>query len=108
MIIDVTGERNVTAGDIKADSDIEILNPEHHLATVGENERFYMELTFDHGRGYVSQERNKQKHNQELGNGVSAPIGTIYTDPQSQTGTLHLEIWEGQTKLNPAQWLRSK
>ena len=80
VIIDVTGERNVTAGDIKADSDIEILNPEHHLATVGENERFYMELTFDHGRGYVSQERNKQKHNQELGNGVSAPIGTIYTD----------------------------
>lgn len=80
VIIDVTGERNVTAGDIKQDSDIEILNPEHHIATVGENERFYMELTFAHGRGYVSQERNKQLHAQTLGVTAFAPIGTIYTD----------------------------
>ena len=80
VIIDVTGERDVTAGDIKQDSDIEILNPEHHIATVGENERFYMELTFAHGRGYVSQERNKQLHAQPLGVTAFAPIGTIYTD----------------------------
>ncbi len=80
VIIDVTGERNVTAGDIKQDSDIEILNPEHHIVTVGENERFYMELTFAGGRGYVSQERNKQLHTQVLGAATSAPIGTIYTD----------------------------
>ena len=80
VIIDVTGERDVTAGDIKQDSDIEILNPEHHIATVGENERFYMELTFAHGRGYVSQERNKQLHAQTLGVAAFAPIGTIYTD----------------------------
>ncbi len=80
VIIDVTGERDVTAGDIKQDSDIEILNPEHHIATVGENERFYMELTFAHGRGYVSQERNKQLHAQTLGVTAFAPIGTIYTD----------------------------
>ena len=80
VIIDVTGEREITAGDIKADSDIEILNPEHHIATLGAGEHFYMELTFDHGRGYVSQERNKQIHMQQLGSGVSAPIGTIYTD----------------------------
>ena len=80
VIIDVTGERDVTAGDIKQDSDIEILNPEHHIATVGENERFYMELTFAHGRGYVSQERNKQLHTQTLGVTAFAPIGTIYTD----------------------------
>ena len=46
VMIDVTGEKDVTAGDIKQDSDIEILNPTHHIATVGENERFYMELTF--------------------------------------------------------------
>ena len=57
VVIDVTGEKDVTAGDIKADSDIEILNPDHHIATVGENERLYMELTFDSGRGYVSQTR---------------------------------------------------
>ena len=80
VIIDVTGERDVTAGDIKTDTDIEILNPEHHIATVGENERFYMELTFAHGRGYVSQERNKQLHAQSLGVTTFAPIGTIYTD----------------------------
>ena len=40
VIIDITGEREITAGDIKQDSDIEILNPEHHIATVGANERF--------------------------------------------------------------------
>ena len=80
VIIDVTGEKNVTAGDIKQDSDIEILNPDHHIATVGENERFYMELTFASGRGYVSQERNKQLQSQLLGATASAPIGTIYTD----------------------------
>ena len=80
VMIDVTGEKDVTAGDIKQDSDIEILNPEHHIATVGENERFYMELTFTAGRGYVSQDRNKQLQTQILGTAASAPIGTIYTD----------------------------
>ncbi len=80
VIIDVTGEREITAGDIKQDSDIEILNPDHHIASLTGNERFYMELTFDHGRGYVSQERNKQIHLQALGQNVSAPIGTIFTD----------------------------
>ncbi len=80
VVIDVMGEHDITAGDIKQDSDIEILNPEHHIATIGANERFYMELTFAHGRGYVSQERNKQLHTQSLGVAASAPIGTIYTD----------------------------
>ena len=72
VIIDVTGPMDVTAGDIKQDADIEILNPDHHIATVSENTRLYMELTFDHGRGYVSQEKNKQ-NNQSV-------IGVIYTD----------------------------
>ena len=80
VVIDVVGEQVVTAGDIKQDTDIEILNPNHHIATVAEGERFYMELTFDNGRGYVSQERNKQIHTALLGPNVSAPIGTIYTD----------------------------
>ena len=80
VVIDVVGEQVVTAGDIKVDSDIEILNPEHHICTVGENERFYMELTFDHGRGYVSQDRNKQLDAQMRGSNISAPIGTIFTD----------------------------
>ena len=80
VVIDVVGEQVVTAGDIKQDTDIEILNPAHHIATVAAGERFYMELTFDNGRGYVSQERNKQIHTALLGSSVSAPIGTIYTD----------------------------
>ena len=80
VVIDVVGEQVVTAGDIKQDSDIEILNPNHHIATVAQGERFYMELTFDNGRGYVSQDRNKQIHTSLLGPSVSAPIGTIYTD----------------------------
>ncbi|MBR3965995.1 MAG: DNA-directed RNA polymerase subunit alpha [Clostridia bacterium] len=80
VIIEVVGEKDVTAGDIRQDSDIEILNPDHHIATVGEGERLYMELVFEHGRGYVSQDKNKQLHNAQLGQNVSAPIGTIYTD----------------------------
>ena len=80
VVIAVTGDHDITAGDIKQDSDIEILNPGHHIATLSGNERFYMELVFDSGRGYVSQERNKQLHNEQLGMTVSAPIGTIYTD----------------------------
>jgi len=71
VVLDITGACNATAGDIKQDADIEILNPEHHIATIGENTRFYMELTFGHGRGYVSQDKNKQMNSQ---------IGVIYTD----------------------------
>ena len=72
VIIDITGPADVTAGDIKQDSDIEILNPDLHIATLSENAHFYMELTFDHGRGYVSQDKNKQSN--------SPVIGLIYTD----------------------------
>ena len=72
VIIDVTGPCEITAGDIRQDADIEILNPDHHIATAAENTRFYMELTFNHGRGYVSQEKNKQNN--------QTAIGVIYTD----------------------------
>ena len=80
VLIDVTGPKVVTAGDISPDADIEILNPEHVLATISDNSRFFMELTFDNGRGYVSAEKNKQNYTSQLGSGVSAPIGTIFTD----------------------------
>ena len=73
VVIDMMGACDVKAGDIKQDSDIEILNPELHIATVSENTRFYMELTFDSGRGYVSQEKNKQIYTQE-NQGASAPL----------------------------------
>ena len=78
-MIDVTGPCVVTAGDIKQDADIEILNPDHVIATLGENVRFHMELNFAKGRGYVSQQRNKELYADE-NQGMSAPIGTIFTD----------------------------
>lgn len=72
VILDMHGECEVTAGDIKTDGDIEILNPNHHIATVASGAKLYMELTFEKGRGYVSSERNKL---------TGAPsIGVIYTD----------------------------
>ena len=80
VIIDVTGPCDIKAGDIIPDADIEILNPDHHIATLAEGSRFFMELTFDSGRGYVSQDKNKQNFVSTLGANVSAPIGTIFTD----------------------------
>ena len=77
VVLDVTGPCVATAGDIKQDSDIEILNPDHVIATVGEGAHLFMELTFGHGRGYVSQEKNKQL---ALQNNIPAQLGVIYTD----------------------------
>jgi len=72
VVIDAEGPAVVTAGDILPDADLCILNPDLHIATLNDNARLYMELTFGHGRGYVSQEKNKQ-----AGTPV---IGTIFTD----------------------------
>ena len=77
VIIDVTGPAEVTAGSIAPDADLEILNPEHHIATVAYGVRFFMEITFDRGRGYVSQDKNKQAY---LATGAVPPIGLIFTD----------------------------
>ncbi len=75
VTIDVSEEGEVTAGDIKTTGEIEILNPELHIATLGLNATLSMELTFAHGRGYVSAERNKQA---QAAIGV-LPIDSIYT-----------------------------
>ena len=79
VVIDVTGPCNVTAGDITPDAEVVILNPEHHICTVSENARFYMEITFDEGRGYVPSDVNKQIYLQNAGS-VGAPIGLIFVD----------------------------
>ena len=73
VMIDVAGACNVTAADIITDADIEILNPEHHIATISEGVRFNMELTFAHGKGYVSQEANKQIY-------YTGKLGEIFVD----------------------------
>ncbi len=59
VYIEAKGPTVVTAGDIKADSDVEILNPDHVLATLGDGATLNIELVIDHGRGYVSAEKNK-------------------------------------------------
>jgi DNA-directed RNA polymerase subunit alpha len=57
--IDVKGPAEVTAGDIVTTSDVEILNPELHIATINESGRLAVDVTVERGRGYVSAERNK-------------------------------------------------
>ena len=58
--ISAEGPCDVTADAIKCDSEVEILNPELHIATLGEGGKLYMELVLNKGRGYISSERNKQ------------------------------------------------
>ena len=67
-----------TADNIKQGDDIEILNPEWHIATLGEGAKLVMELTFDKGRGYVPAERNKQAIIEK--NDINTlPVDSIYT-----------------------------
>lgn len=71
IYIDAKGEGEVTAADIKADGDIEVINKDLHIATLDSDGRLYMEVTIDRGRGYVSQTKNKNE---------SLPINTIPVD----------------------------
>ena len=71
VYIDAAGECEVTAGDIKADGEVEILNPEQHICSLGPDASFNMEITLSHGRGYVPSDKNKTPN---------LPIGTIAVD----------------------------
>ena len=63
VYVEAEGECEITAGDIKADSEVNILDPGMHIATLGKDAKLYMEITIDRGRGYVSAERNKKQIN---------------------------------------------
>ncbi|MCL2633777.1 MAG: DNA-directed RNA polymerase subunit alpha [Oscillospiraceae bacterium] len=76
VYIEAEGECEVKAGDIKTDSEIEIIEPDIHIASLGPDAKLYMELTFDNGRGYASAEKNKQLLHPVIG--VIA-IDSIYT-----------------------------
>ena len=76
IYIEASGKCTVTAGDIKTDSDVEILNPDHLIATLSEGANLSMEMTCDRGRGYVSAERNKQMMKPVIG---AIAIDSIYT-----------------------------
>ena len=74
-IINAVGPAAVTAGDIQADADVEIYNPELHIATLEDNASLYIEMNLARGRGYVTAELNK---NENTPIGV-IPVDSIYT-----------------------------
>ena len=107
VYIEASGECEVTAGDIKADSEVEILNPELHIATLGPDASLSIELTVDHGRGYVPADKNKGPQ-QVIG---TIPVDSIYTPVlkvnyaventrvgnQTDFDKLTLEVWTDKT-----------
>ena len=75
VFIEAVGPCEVTAGDIKSDGEVEVLNPDLHIATLGSGATLNMEITLSHGRGYVPADRNKAQQNII---GV-IPVDSIYT-----------------------------
>lgn len=75
--ISAEGPMEVKAGDIKTDSEVEILNPELHIASLGDGAKLFMEITIDKGRGYVSSERNKQEFSEDIIGEIA--VDSIYT-----------------------------
>lgn len=120
IYIDASGKCEVTAGDIKADSDVEILNPDHLIATLEEGAALKMELTCDKGRGYVSAERNKQLLQPVIGviaiDSIYTPVLKVnYTVENTRVGQitdydkLSLEAWtDGSISAQEAVSLGAK
>lgn len=119
VYIDAEGEGPITAGDIKADSDVEILNPDLHICTLNGDSRFYMELVIDKSRGYVPAEKNKQP-GQPIGiipvDSIYTPVRRVnYTVENTRVGQitdydkLTLEVWtNGSLKPDEAISLGAK
>lgn len=107
VYIEAAGECEVTAGDIKADGEVEILNPELHIASLGPDGALSMEITLAHGRGYVPADKNKSAQ-QVIG---TIPVDSIYapvlkvnyavenTRVRNQTDfdKLTIEVWTDKT-----------
>lgn len=104
--IDIDGERKVTAGDIVADAEVEILNPEQHIATVNEDGSLHMEMKVEHGRGYVPSEKNK-KPDDDIGvipiDAIFSPVKKVnylveqLTTEGEEFERLILEVWTDGT-----------
>lgn len=117
--IEAKGEATVQAGDIIHDADIEILNPDLHIATLSGNTRLYMELTVSKGRGYVPAEKNK-KGDHIIGvipvDSVFTPVRKVnYTVENTRVGQrtdydkLTLEVWtDGSIRPDEATSLSAK
>ena len=119
VYIEAEGPCEVTAADIKADSEVEILNPEMHIATLDKDAKLTMEMTLDKGRGYVPSELNKPAQSVI---GV-IPVDSIFTPvlkanfkvdntrvgQVTDKGKLTLEVWtDGSLKANEAVSMSAK
>ena len=108
VYIEATGPCEVTAGDIKSDGEVEVLNPELHLATLDVGATLSMEITLSHGRGYVSADRNKAQRPGVIGvipiDSIYTPVYKVnYTVENTRVGSmsdfdkLTLEVWTDST-----------
>lgn len=108
LYLDVSGESEITARSIKTDSEVEIINPDLHIATLNSDAHVVMELTCDKGRGYVSSDRNKQELNPAIGviaiDSIYTPVLKVnYTVDNTRVGQsidydkLTLEVWTDGT-----------
>ena len=107
VYIEAAGECEVTAGDIKTDSEVEILNPDQHIAFLGPDGALSMEITLGHGRGYVPADKNKSAQ-QVIG---TIPVDSIYAPVlkvnyaventrvgnQTDFDKLTIEVWTDKT-----------
>ena len=120
VYIEAKGAQEITAGDIKRDDDVEIFNPDLHIATLNEDANLYIEITISKGRGYVSAEKNKQELQPIIG---VIPVDSIYTPVSKVNYTvepisvgqysnreeLMIELWtNGTTKPDEAISLAAK
>ena len=108
VYIEAAGPCEVTAGDIKSDGEVEVLNPELHLATLDVGATLSMEITLSHGRGYVSADRNKAQRPGVIGvipiDSIYTPVYKVnYTVENTRVGSmsdfdkLTLEVWTDST-----------
>ena len=120
VYIDAQGEGVITAGDIKADSDVEILNPDLYIATLNSDAKLNMEITLSKGRGYVAADKNREQSQPVIG---VIPVDSIYTPVKkvnykvepARVGAvtdfdrLSIEVWtNGTLKPNEAISLAAK
>ena len=119
LIIDAAGEGEVKAKDFLPDSDVVIINPELHIATLDKGAKLHLEIMLEHGRGYVPVERNK-RHDMPIGeiaiDSIYTPISKVnFTVENTRVGQitdfdkLTLEIWtNGSIKPDEAASLAAK
>ena len=108
VFIEAVGPCEVTAGDIKSDGEVEVLNPELHIATLDVGATLSMEITLNHGRGYVSADQNKALRGGVIGvipiDSMYTPVYKVnYTVEKTRVGNmsdydkLTLEVWTDST-----------